>query len=259
MRRSTFIPVIVSTLLLLPPLGRAAQEPTGKVLYLGDSLSMGAFGKTLDHRMRESGLSVYTIVAGGASPYYWLDSFQPLPCSIGFWEKTPDREKRLGYIKAVPKIEHLIADIHPDIVVVQTGVNLYATLRSKRRPKEENVAEVRSLIDQMCFAITQKGAKGYWILPPDSHEMRYPRELQTELASLMTEVVKEYNGAVFESQKFTKFTDPYPLTDGIHYGSEDAETWAERVAADFKVYLRINGSYAGKVPDQRADPVVSRL
>jgi hypothetical protein len=259
MRRSHIIPTLGLILALTPAIGRGASQDPGKVLFLGDSFSIGTFGRTLDSRMRATGLDVYTVVAGGASPYYWLGNYQPLPCTIGYWEKSPDDEKRLGYVKAVPKIENLIEDIKPDIVVVQTGVNLYATLRSKRRPKEDNVAEVRSLIDQMCYAITKNGAKGYWILPPHSHEQRYPRELQIELATLMSQVVKEYNGAVFESQKFTKFTDPYPSTDGIHYGSDDSQVWAERVAADFQVYLRINGSYAGKVPDQRTGPVDTQL
>ncbi|MCB1066392.1 MAG: SGNH/GDSL hydrolase family protein, partial [Verrucomicrobiae bacterium] len=254
MRRLIIISFLA--LLSLPIAGSSAsQQGTPRVLFLGDSFSIGAFGRTLDTRIRESGLQVFTIVAGGASPYYWLSAYQSLPCSIGYWEKTPEEEKRLGYVKAVPKIEDLLTEIEPEIVVIQTGVNLYATLRSKRRPKEENVAEVRQLIDQMCYAVAKRGAKSYWVLPPHSHEARYPRDLQDELATLMKEVVKEYNGAVFESQKFTHFNDPYPSTDGIHYGAEEASVWAERVASDFQVYLKINASYASRIPTTRATPV----
>ena len=232
----------------------------GRVLYLGDSLSMGAFGRVFDSEMRSDGLHVITVVAGGASPYYWLRSFQPLPCTIGFWQKTPQSERRLGYVKAVPKIEDLMDRHKPNVVVVQTGINLYATLRSKRRPKDQNVAEVYKLIDGMCKAIAERDAKSYWILPPHSHERRYPASLQSELAGIMKTVVREYNGAVFESQKFTRFTDPYPATDGIHYGPGEARTWAQRVAADFEVYMRINHSYAGRIPDEseRALPLVAK-
>ncbi len=247
MGRIITITLLTLLTISLPDRGIARQGP-GRVLFLGDSFSIGSFGRTLDTRMRENGLDVFTVVAGGASPYYWLSSYQSLPCAIGYWEKTPEDERRLGYIKAVPKVEDLLTEIRPDFVVVQTGVNLYATLRSKRRPKDQNVREVRQLIDQMCLSIAKRGAKSYWILPPHSHEARYPLELQTELADLMKEVVKEYNGAVFESQKYTHFTDPYPSTDGIHYGPEDAAVWAERVAADFRVYLRINASYASHIP-----------
>ncbi|NNE93353.1 MAG: hypothetical protein HKN23_17045 [Verrucomicrobiales bacterium] len=225
-----------------------------RVLYLGDSLSMGAFGKTIDQNMREAGLEVYTVVAGGASPYYWLKAYQPLPCTIGFWEKTPSSDRRLGYVRAVPKLEDLIAEHEPNVVIVQTGINLYATLRSRRRPKSDNINEVRSLIDQMCKSIAESGAKGYWVLPPHSHEKRYSASLQNELATIMRETVKEYNGAVFESQKCTKFTDPYPATDGIHYGPIEARQWASRVVSDFNVYMKINSSYASKVP-LRATPI----
>ncbi|MGY8639764.1 MAG: DUF459 domain-containing protein [Verrucomicrobiales bacterium] len=225
-----------------------------KVLYLGDSLSMGAFGTTIDTNFRNAGFDVHTVVAGGASPYYWLKAYQPLPCTIGYWEKTTASDKRLGYVRAVPKIEDLIEKHHPNVVVVQTGINLYATLRSRRRPKAENKEEVRSLIDQMCKAIADVDAKGYWILPPNSHQKRYTNELQSELATIMRDVVKEYNGAVFESQKYTNFDDPYPATDGIHYGPIEAREWATRVSSDFNVYMKINSSYAAKVPI-RATPI----
>ena len=248
--------------------GATQSSAEEKVLYLGDSFSMGTFGRTLDQRMREEGLDVYTFVAGGASPYYWLKAYDPIPSSIGYWQKTPSRERRLGYIKAVPKIEDLMEDLDPDVVVVQTGVNLYAVLRSKRRPLDENRAEIRNVIERMCEVINDRGSLAYWILPPHSHEQRYPRDLQGELAEIMRDVVKEYNGAVFESQKVTRFTANYPATDGIHYGTNQSREWAERVANDFKVYLKLKSAYAanaaapdaGSRPSQtplvRAKPVV---
>lgn len=217
-----------------------ASPAKSKVLYLGDSLSIGTFGATFDSSLRSSGFEVKTVVAGGASPYYWLKNYQPLPCTIGFWEKTDTSERRVGYVRAVPKLEDLIADSKPNVVVVQTGINLYATLRSKRRTKEENVREVRSLIDQMCFSIAQGGAVSYWVLPPQSHEERYSRELQDELASLMRGVVEKYEGTVFESQKVTKFVDPYPATDGIHYGPEEARGWAVQVSQHFNDFMSVS-------------------
>src|SRR6056297_367073 len=180
----------------------AARAP--RVLYLGDSLSIGAFGQTLDQSMRASGFEVHTVVAGGASPYYWLKNYQPLPCTIGFWEKSPSSERRVGYVRAVPKLEDLLESHEPNVVVVQTGINLYATLRSKRRTKADNVAEVTSLIEQMCYSIAKSGAISYWVLPPHSHEQRYPKALQDELASIMRDVVHRYEGKVFESQRVTR-------------------------------------------------------
>lgn len=210
-----------------------------RILFLGDSMSIGSFGTTFDSSLRSSGFDVHTVVAGGASPYYWLKSYQALPCTIGFWEKSSSSERRIGYIRAVPKLEDLIAESKPDVVVVQTGVNLYATLRSKRRTSRENVEEVRSLIDQMCQSINDGGAASYWVLPPNSHEERYSIELQKLLADLMKSSVEKYKGVVFESQKCTKFTDPYPATDGIHYGPEEAAGWANKVSEDFNHFMEV--------------------
>jgi len=190
--------------------------------------------------MRQQGMTVHTVVAGGASPYYWLKAYQEMPCTVGFWEKSPTMERRLGYLRAVPKLEDLVKDFSPDIVIVQTGINLYATLRSRRGTKEANRAEVTTLIDQMCYSISESGASSYWILPPHSHEKRYPLELQEELASLMKSVVEEYKGGVFESQLHTRFVDPYPATDGIHYGPEDAREWTEKVAGAFSGFAKVN-------------------
>jgi hypothetical protein len=212
---------------------------SSRILYLGDSLSIGAFGQTFDHSLRSSGFQVHTVVAGGASPYYWLKSYQSLPCTIGFWEKSPSSERRLGYVRAVPKLEDLISEHKPNVVVVQTGINLYATLRSKRRSKQENVTEVTSLIEQMCYSIAKAGATSYWVLPPHSHEKRYSKELQMELTSIMQGVVKKYEGEVFESQKVTRFEDPYPATDGIHYGPTEARGWAEKVSKHFNEYMKV--------------------
>ena len=220
------------------------SKPLNKVLFLGDSQSIGAFGTTLDRSMRNAGLEVYTIVAGGASPYYWLSAYRSIPSSIGYWEKTPVGERRLRYIRAVPKLESLISKHHPDVVVIQTGINLYATLRSRRHSREENRAKVRSLIDQMCAAITKGGASSYWILPPQSHPRKYPKSLQADLRKIMEESVKHFHGEVFRSQDFTEFTDPYPASDGIHFGREDSIQWAKKVAAHFLAYMKTGPSPA---------------
>lgn len=206
--------------------GRAEAK---RVLYLGDSLSMGSFGKTLDTRLRESGHDVFTYVTGGATPYYWLSLYAPMKCTIGHWEKTPGYDRRVKVV-TVPKVETLLDRHKPEITIVQTGVNLYASLRSKRRSKQENVAEVSRLIENMCKTIRASGSTVYWITPPRSHPDRYPDQLQDEMASIMKRTAGRY-GFVFESGRVTRFTDPYPKTDGIHYGPTEAGAWARKVSA----------------------------
>ncbi|MFT5853000.1 MAG: hypothetical protein ACI8XO_000240, partial [Verrucomicrobiales bacterium] len=207
-----------------------------RILYLGDSMSMGAFGQTFDEEMRGSGLDVYTFVAGGATPYYWLSRYSTITGPIGYWEKTPFKEHRQSVVKAVPKVEKLLERYDPDIVVVQTGTNLYSTLRSKRRSKENNVKEVEGLLNHMVEAVTQGGRKCYWITPPKAHVGRYPAELQSELARLTKRVVGR-EARVFDSRFVTEYTDAYPTNDGIHYGPTEAKDWAMLVAKDFRQFI----------------------
>lgn len=193
---------------------------------------MGAFGTTLDQSMRDSGLEVYTFVTGGATPYYWLSDYQPISSTIGHWMRTPDGEKRTSMIKTVPKVEALIKTYDPDIVVVQTGTNMYASLRSKRRSEEANAKEVAYVYEKMCERVTEGGRRCYWITPPSANTERYSEELQGSMGRIIQETVSKY-GKVFNSYAVTQYTDPFPQTDGIHYGSEDATNWAKLVAKDF--------------------------
>ena len=231
-----------------PRIKAARASGAKRILYLGDSMSMGAFGRTFDSRLREAGFSVYTYVAGGATPYYWLSRYDPIPSNIGFWHKSPDKDMRIRSIDEVPKVEGLIKDYDPDIVVVQTGTNLYASLVSKRRSREGNIQEVEGLCRNMAKATTRDGTQCYWIAPPSSHPERYPVDLQQEMEDLMKRVVGEY-GRVFDSRRVTEYIDPYPQNDGIHYGPTEAKQWAGIVADDFVHYARGNGpAYLPPVP-----------
>ncbi len=203
------------------------------MLFLGDSFSMGAFGRTFDQRLRDAGFEVYTSIAGGGTPYYWLSQYSPVSINIGYWEKTPAGERRLSSIGAVPKVESLMAKWEPDIVVVQTGTNLYSTLRSKKRSKEANVREVEGLIAAMGRAVASGGQRRcYWITPPDAHTDRYPQELQDEMLQIIRRAGGPY-GRVFDSYAVTEFTEGYPPSDGIHLGPSAARRWGEAAARDF--------------------------
>ena len=212
----------------------AAVPPSGKtrVLFLGDSFSMGAFGKAFDQSLRNAGFEVYTSIAGGGTPYYWLKAYPSVSINIGYWERTPNTQRRLSSMGAVPKVETLMAKWNPDIVVVQTGTNLYSTLRSKKRSKEANVREVESLIGKMGRSVTRAGGRCYWITPPDAHPDRYPLELQQEMLAIIRRAGGAY-GRVFDSYAVTEFTEDYPPSDGIHLGPSDARRWGERAARDF--------------------------
>ena len=217
--------IICSAVFVLP-------APAGiKVLYLGDSLSFGAFGATLDKQLRQSGCEVYTMVTGGATPYYWLSDFAPVSGDAGHWIKKDGYERRLRKTRSVPKIEPLIRKFHPEAALIQTGTNMYAALRDKKKSPLERVRTVEYLVDRMCRVLGDAKCRIYWITPPDSHVQKYPRELQEQMREIMTRVASRH-GRVFDSYAVTRYTDSYPQEDGIHYGPEQATEWARRVARD---------------------------
>jgi hypothetical protein len=211
--------------------GVPRAEAGRRVLFLGDSMSLGAFGRTLDKELRAAGHSVYTVVTGGATPYYWLKEFETVSSDIGYWVKTPESERRVQVVRAVPKLEDLLKQYKPEVVIVQTGSNLYASLRSKRQTAEERVRTVEYLCDRMCRVAAAEGKSVYWITPPDAHEQRFPRDLQEQMRQIMCRTAGRY-GRVFDSYAVTKYIDPYPENDGIHYGPTESAQWAQRVAAD---------------------------
>jgi hypothetical protein len=228
------------------PPGSEVESPGHRVLYLGDSMSMGAFGKTLDQELRNAGLEVYTSVTGGATPYYWLSDYSPVSSTIGHWRRTPDENRKFSSYKRVPKVESLIESYNPDMVIVQTGTNMYATLRSKRRSEEANEKEVSYVYKKMCERVTQDGRRCFWITPPSAHEKRYPKELQQKMRDIMVKITKPY-GDIYDSYATTDYTDPFPQTDGIHYGPDKARAWAKDVAKEF-----INYATEGKGVGRRA-------
>lgn len=204
-----------------------------RVLFLGDSLAVGAFGRTFDQKLRSAGFEVYTSVAGGGTPYFWLKAYPPVSIDITYWERTPSSQRRLPGISAVPKVETLMAKWNPDIVVVQTGTNLYAPLRSKKRSKEANIREIESVVDKMCRVATANGKRHlFWITPPDSHVKRYPQALQDEMLSITQRVAGRY-GSVFNSYQVTSYTEPYPQSDGIHLAAPVSRRWGEKAANAF--------------------------
>jgi hypothetical protein len=218
---------------------------------MGDSFSKGAFGKTLDAQLRAAGFEVFTSVTGGASAYDWLPEFGNTSCDIGYWEKTPRSERRVSYISRVPKLDFLVESFRPDVVVIQGGTNMYSVLTSKRRSRDANTAEFERLLDRMGEITRAGGAQLYWVTPATAHPERFSPELQDQMKSALQRVVGKY-GRVFDSYAVTRFTDPYPGTDGIHYGPTEAAAWARLVARDVIAFAGVP-AHLDRPPEPRAN------
>lgn len=226
---------LITTVLLCTGGTIFAQKPT--VLYLGDSCSLSGFGQTVEATLRRDGVEVFAVVDRGAGPYHWLKEYQQFQSDAEYWEKTGTNERHVFSVRTVPKIDGLLREANPTVVVVQAGTSLYGILRSKRRNPEANLLEVRNLVELMAREITASGARLYWILPPHTHERLHPAELQNRLATIIKSIVESNGGRVFDSKRVTRYSAPYPVNDGITYTEEQSTDWARQVCPDLLNFI----------------------
>src|SRR5438046_8069235 len=151
------------------PYLRAQSTPTSPepprdltVLILGDSLSLCGFGKRLDQKFRADPRvkSVFTYCTCGTNPLSWLKEkpYAHIQTHCGYWsiESLPDSHalKELhdtyGMTSGhrpksypVPKLDDLLAAIQPDILVMQTGGNLFGLFSSREKVKPDHGAAMQ--------------------------------------------------------------------------------------------------------------------
>jgi hypothetical protein len=190
------------------------------VLFVGDSHSVGPFGWALDQHLRDAGHDVATFASCGSIPRWWTNG-QKTPC--GFFSRDLKGTKVQLDQAPTPLMDNLLADIKPDVVVMEFGGNYVNT------PSDDFVKnDIRSFVKK----IKASGAQCFWITNPDT------RKFRSEIPRILS-LIKEAVGAdcpIFESYLVTK----YPETggDGIHYwntlGTPIAKSWALKAFEAFK-------------------------
>lgn len=237
--------------------GSPAAGAGPRLLLLGDSHCLGPFGETLDRSLRAEGFELSTYACSAGGPYFWLEKHQSIAASLGAWEKTASSERREDVSVSAPKVEALLRQSRPEVVVVQAGLELYPALRLGTA---ETRAHVRRVVDEFCRSIAEAKAWTYWVLPPRAHPKRVPPALQGDLADLIREIVERYGGGVFDSGAVTDWSVPYPvLSDGLHYGVVEARQWAEAVLSGFQAYRRSLLGRDGPPLPSRVEPAPEEL
>lgn len=238
----------VSATLLLPLRPAAAQPEKLNVLILGDSLALCGFGKRLDERFRSDPKfnATFTYMACGTNPISWLKQkpYANVKTQCGYWtiEPGPDgaaREMRDTYgIKRgqgpkahlVPKFEDLLPVANPDILIIQTGSNLFglfpdaksvraakdaATLKKYLAPFLEKVASPPSNVRKI-----------YYVNPPTSG--RVSKEIQ----DFVYEQVRAQLGqaaTVIDSRKLVTYPYQQMEPDKEHFLGPQMDEWADDV------------------------------
>ena len=219
------------------------------VLILGDSLGLCGFSKRLDQKFRADPRvkSVFTYCTCGTNPLSWLKEkpYANVQTHCGYWsvESRPDshafKELRDTYgtpdghrptSHAVPKLDDLLATIQPDILVMQTGSNLFGLFsgREKVKPDRDGPMLRKYLVPFVKKAITppSKLRKIYWVAPPTSGRV------SGEIQEFVFEQTQKDIGSVtdvIDSRKLIAYPYKHMEPDKEHFIGEDMNRWADKV------------------------------
>src|SRR6266567_2050871 len=219
------------------------------VLILGDSLGLCGFSKRLDQKFRADPRvkSVFTYCTCGTNPLSWLKEkpFTHIQTHCGYWsiESKPDshgmKEQRDTYGEpsghrpashTVPKLDDLLATIQPDILVMQTGSNLFELFsgREKAKPDRDGPMLRKYVLPFVKKAITppSKLRKIYWVAPPISGRV------SGEVQEFVFDQTQKGIGSitqVIDSRKLISYPYKHMEPDKEHFIGEDMNRWADKV------------------------------
>jgi hypothetical protein len=227
----------------------ANVENRATVLILGDSLSLCGFAKRLDEHFRQAPevKSTFTYMACGTNPLSWLKEkpYTSIKTRCGFWSiesvagsaQTKELEDVYGMRRGstpkshtVPKLEDLLAQIRPDVLLMQTGGNLFDLFPDKKtvRPERDAAALKKYVTPFIAKAVGPSSSlrKIYWIASPTSG--RASKAIQ----DFIVEQVRMYFGSlatVIDSRTLVTYPYHHMEPDHEHFVGADMDQWADKV------------------------------
>jgi hypothetical protein len=192
--------IALSTLAILP---RSAFAEEHRILYIGDSHSVGTFGRTLDALLRKApGFQVSTYAVCSSSPD-WFFTGQATHCGAFFhpWEGSA---QSLQHAPA-PLLTPLLEKLHPEFTIVALGAN---QLRG-------TIEDAKKQIHRMTSEIHAKESRCIWVGPPDEGFISHAA--QDRFYEMLTSSLSTLDCPLIDSRKFTKY--PPQGGDRIHYDS----------------------------------------
>lgn len=225
----------------------AAASEGVNVLILGDSLALCGFGKRLDERFRKNPRvkSTYTYIACGTNPLSWLKErpYTNIKTHCGFVSIESNgsgrpREvqdvygMRRGHVPiphAVPKLEDLVVSLRPDVLIMQTGTNLFDLFPDKKTvvPNRHGPALRSYLVPFITKAARSPSLrKIYWVASPTSG--RVSKEVQ----DFVVEQIRAEVGSlaqIIDSRTLVSYPYRHMEPDKEHFIGEDMDLWADKV------------------------------
>jgi len=224
--------------------GSGRVGPGSRVLMIGDSLSVGAFGEAMGNYLaaRFGRGNVALFAAGGSSPQSWLLADPPYTTKCGYRTQTAAgttlndfHNGRRPVPVTIPKVETLIRTYRPAVVIVQQGTNWMDGLAASGNDFEHD----RGVIDRFIPVLKSFAGgnrKVIWIMPPDSS--KFSNRVQRAVETLIRDAARRYSFEVVASRSMTHYIPGKSGGDGVHYNSEPSEAWAGQVARDLDRKLR---------------------
>ena len=236
----------------VPPAAQQNPPPPSdgvSVLILGDSLALCGFGKRLDERFRKSPQvkATFTYLACGTNPLSWLKDrpYTHVQTHCGFVsiESNPGsghvRELQDVYGQtrghtpgshSVPKLEELLATLQPDILIMQTGTNLFDLFPDHKSVNpNRHGPELRNFIVPFinkAVHIPSNLRKIYWVASPTSG--RVSKEIQ-DFVLQQTRNDIGYVAEVIDSRTLVPYPYHHMEPDKEHFIGADMDMWADKV------------------------------
>ena len=225
-----------------------APQESVNVLILGDSLALCGFGKRLDERFRESPYTkaTFTYLACGTNPLSWLKErpYSNIKTHCGFVSiesigggMMKQVEDVYGQTRGhtpgshpVPKLEDLLATVRPDILIMQTGTNLFDLFPDHKtvNPNRHGPA-LRSYFVPFITKATKGTSplkKIYWVASPTSG--RVSKEIQ-DFVLQQTRADMGHVASVIDSRTLVPYPYHHMEPDKEHFLGADMDLWADKV------------------------------
>lgn len=215
-----------------------------RVLILCDSMGLNGFADEMDASFRACpGVErVHTIAACGTNPRTWMKipPYGGAKTQCGFLRIDSTGEP--GGVKVVrdvygvpagntpngykvPKIEDLVAEIQPDILIMQNGNNFFDLFEGTQADPEKSCAQIRSYMAPMrqwLMANAPSVKRYYWVSPPQAGSV------STEVQEAVYETIREEvepSGMMIDSRQITSYPYQAQSEDKMHFWGDEAFDW----------------------------------
>ena len=214
---------------------KAPDAPPPSVLLIGDSLSVGKFGETVQaHLALKRRVAAYA--SCGSSPEHWLAAEPAFFTKCGYRERTTTSDIYSDFVNGrpprptrTPKLADLVRKHKPTIVVVQLGTNWM-----DRSLSDEQMSDyLNRFVDEARRGPVEKIV---WIAPPDHSSLR---KVQGKVHQLIRRAATRKGFEVIDSRKVTHYVVGKTGGDGVHYNNESSEAWARGIQRELDAKLAL--------------------